>query len=83
MTSNLCLWPYADTTRHLQANFKKMAKSSHILNAPINFKSDVQFIVEGQAFEAHLAIVASASPIMAAMFKSGKFQVGACVRYIP
>jgi hypothetical protein len=51
-----------------------MANSSFIINEPIIFKSDVQFIVEDQAFEAHLAIVASASPIMAAMFKSGKFQ---------
>jgi hypothetical protein len=38
---------------------------------------DVKIIVKGKTFGAHLAILASASPVMAATFKSGKFKEGA------
>ena len=38
--------------------------------------SDIEFIVQGTRIEAHQLIVASASPVMAALFEPGKFKEG-------
>ena len=72
---------YPNPTFQFFVNFKSpvkyqwnMAHISKMLNDPQFI--DVKFIVKGKTFGAHLAVLASASHVMATTFESGKFKEG-------
>ena len=54
---------------NVQENARKLSHFSKLFDTQL--LSDVQFVVQWKSFSAHLAILAAASPVMAAMFESG------------